>query len=34
VTARDALMAVKISLAAMESMRSGRPITISEFEED
>lgn len=34
VTARDALMAVKISLAAMESMRSGRPITISEFQED
>ncbi len=34
VTARDALMAVKISLAAMESMRSGLPITISEFQED
>ena len=33
VTARDALMAVKISLAAIESMRSGRPITLSEFKE-
>ena len=31
VTAHDALMAVKIALAAIESMRSGRPITLSEF---
>ncbi len=33
VTPHDALMAVKISLAAIESMRSGRPISIAEFKE-
>ncbi len=33
VTPYDALMAVKIALAAIESMRSGRPIDIATFEE-
>lgn len=33
VTGHDALMAVKVSLAAMESMRSGQPVDIATFEE-
>ena len=33
VTAQDALMAVKISLAAIESVRSGKPVDIATFEE-
>ncbi|MCB0189120.1 MAG: hypothetical protein KDE31_32850, partial [Caldilineaceae bacterium] len=31
VTARDAMMDVKVALAAIESMRVGKPITIAEF---
>lgn len=34
VTAHDALMAVKVALAAVESMRSGRPVDIATFEEE
>ena len=33
VSARDGLEAVKISLAAIESMRTGRPVDLDEFEE-
>jgi predicted dehydrogenase len=33
VTAHDGLMAVKIALAAMESVRSGQPVEIATFEE-
>lgn len=33
VTAHDGLMAVKVSLAAIESMRTGKPIDIANFEE-
>jgi predicted dehydrogenase len=33
VSARDGLEAVKLSLAAIESMRTGRPIDLDEFEE-
>ena len=34
VTPHDALMAVKVSLAAIESMRTGKPVIIAEFEEE
>jgi predicted dehydrogenase len=34
VTPHDAMMAVKVSVAAIESMRRGEPITIAEFEEE
>lgn len=33
VTPHDALMAVKVSLAAIESQRTGQPIEIASFEE-
>lgn len=33
VTAHDALMAVKVSLAAIESVRSGQPVEIATFQE-
>lgn len=33
VTANDALMAVKIALAAIESMRAGKPVDVAPFEE-
>jgi predicted dehydrogenase len=33
VSAHDALMAVKVSLAAIESMRTGKPVDIATFEE-
>ena len=33
VTAHDGLMAVKVSLAAMESMRTGQPVEIATFKE-
>ena len=33
VSANDALMAVKVSLAAIESMRTGKPVDIATFEE-
>jgi predicted dehydrogenase len=34
VSPHDAMMAVKVSVAAIESMRRGEPITIAEFEEE
>lgn len=33
VTPHDALMAVKVSLAAIESVRTGQPVTIADFQE-
>jgi predicted dehydrogenase len=33
VTPHDALMAVKVALAAIESMRRGEPVTVADFEE-
>lgn len=33
ITARDAMMNVKVALAAIESMRTGKPITLADFTE-
>jgi predicted dehydrogenase len=33
ITPHDALMAVKVALAAIESMRTGKPVEIAKFQE-